>query len=75
MPGHSPFYNNLPSMLKEAEEQEMEETPIQQRSPLKENMDQVRKLSESKVKLTNFEQKFTVNQEVDDVSFSPQNNS
>ena len=55
MPGHSPLYNNLPSMLKEAEEQEMEETPIQQRSPLKENMDQVRKLSESKVKLTNFE--------------------
>ena len=55
MPGQSPFYNNLPSMLKEAEEQEMEETPIQQRSPMKETIGQVRKLSESKIKLSNFD--------------------
>lgn len=42
-------------MLKEAEEQEMEETPIQQRSPIKEKIGQIRKLSESKVKLSNFD--------------------
>lgn len=42
-------------MLKEAEEQEMEETPIQQRSPMKETTGQVRKLSESKIKLSNFD--------------------
>jgi hypothetical protein len=49
----------------------MEETPIQQRSPLKENVDHVRKLSESKVELTNFEKKIDEKHEVDDVSFSP----